>query len=520
MKITEIKNANTDLHLRVTIPSKDLSSEVDRELAKLAKSAKIDGFRVGKVPTSFLKKKYGISLRADAVRNKIVKAISDITKDRKLRVFTDPEIEDIKNEENKDLEFTLKYQLIPEVTMPDFKKISIEKPVLELKDKDIDEQMEKLIGAAKEYKKISKSKAKNGDQVTIDAVGYVDGKAFAGGKLTSHKLVLGSGAFIAGFEDQLIGAKAGDDVSVQVDFPKEYHEKTLAGKPSEFKVKVLEVHNETPAKLDDEFAKKFNFENVEKLREQIEKNVRSSYEEPITTMMKMELFNKLETVLKFDIPKSLLDREISVLERQAPQIDDEEFKTKSQENKEAYFKKLAARRVKLGLMLAEYVKLQKLEIDKTDIQKAVMDQARNFPGRENEIIDFYLKNENALESLKGPILEDKAVKIIFEKEVKLVEKSYTKAKLEKLLEKDNQVHSHEHSHDGYTHTHDHTHNHSHDDHVHDESCKHDHKHDNEYDHDGYTRTHKKDHINNPEISHDHTRDHSDRRDQKKAKPKK
>ena len=216
----------------------------------------------------------------------------------------------------------------------------------------------------------------------------------------------------------------------------------------------------------------------------------------------------------------MLDREISVLERQAPQIDDEEFKTKSQENKEAYFKKLAARRVKLGLMLAEYVKLQKLEIDKTDIQKAVMDQARNFPGRENEIIDFYLKNENALESLKGPILEDKAVKIIFEKEVKLVEKSYTKAKLEKLLEKDNQVHSHEHSHDGYTHTHDHTHNHSHDDHVHDESCNHDHKHDNEYDHDGYTRTHKKDHINNPEISHDHTRDHSDRRDQKKAKPKK
>jgi hypothetical protein len=252
------------------------------------------------------------------------------------------------------------------------------------------------------------------------------------------------------------------------------------------------------------------------LREQIEKNVRSSYEEPITTMMKMELFNKLETVLKLDIPKSLLDREISVLERQAPQIDDEEFKTKSQENKEAYFKKLAARRVKLGLMLAEYVKLQKLEIDKTDIQKAVMDQARNFPGRENEIIDFYLKNENALESLKGPILEDKAVKIIFEKEVKLVEKSYTKAKLEKLLEKDSQVHSHEHSHDGYTHTH----NHSHDDHVHDESCNHDHKHDNEYDHDGYTRTHKKDHINNPEISHDHTRDHSDRRDQKKAKPKK
>ncbi len=520
MKITEIKNDDTDLHVRVTIPSKEVASEVDKELAKLAKDAKIDGFRVGKVPTSFLKKKYGISLRADAVRNKIIKAIGDITKDKNLRAIGDPEVDDIKNEENKDLEFTLKYQLLPEITMPDFKKISIEKPVLELKDKDIDEQMEQLIGASKEYNKISKSKAKKGDQVTIDAVGYVDEKAFAGGKLTAHKLVLGSGAFIPGFEEQLIGAKSGDDVSVKVDFPKEYHEKTLAGKPSEFKVKVLEVHNETPAKLDDEFAKKFNFESLEKLREQIAKNMREVYEEPIETMMKMELFDKLETILKFDVPKVLLDREIGILEKQAPQIDDEEFKTKSQENKEAYFTKLASRRVKLGLMLAEYVKLQNVEIEKADVQKAVMDQARNFPGRENEIIDFYVKNPNALESLKGPILEDKAVKIIFEKEVKLTEKPYNKAKLEKLLGKDNQVHSHEHSHDGYTHTHghthdDHTHKHSHD-HVHDENCKHDH----DYDRDGYSRVHKKDHINNPETSHDHTRDHNDGRDQKKAKPKK
>ncbi|MFK7968350.1 MAG: trigger factor [Rickettsiaceae bacterium] len=472
MKITEIKNDNTDLHVRVTIPSQEVSTEVDQELTKLSKSAKIDGFRVGKVPISFLKKKYDVSLRADAVKNKIIKTISDLTKDRNLKIATDPEVEDIKNEENKDLEFTLKYQLLPEVNMPDFKKISIEKPILELKDKDIDEQLEMLMGASKEYSKISKSKAKKGDQVTIDAVGYVDGKAFDGGKLTSHKLVLGSGSFIPGFEDQLIGAKSGDDVSVKVEFPKEYHEKTLAGKPSEFKVKVLEVHNETPAKLDDEFAKKFNFENVEKLKEQVEKNMRSTYEDPITTMMKMELFDKLEKLLKFDVPKSLIDREVSVLEKQISQIDDEELNTKSQEDKDAYFVKLASRRVKLGLMLAEYVKLQKLDIDKADIQKAVMDQAKNFPGRENEVVDFYLKNTNALESLKGPVLEDKAVKIIFEKEVKLVEKSYSKAKLDKLLEKDNQTELVAHEHD---------------DHVHDENCNH---------------------------------DHSDKKDQKKAKPKK
>ncbi len=455
MNITEIKNDKTDFHAKVIIPSKEISSEIDKELSKLAKSAKIDGFRVGRAPISFLRKKYELSLRTDVVRGQIVKAISDVTKDRNLRVFTDPEVDEIKNEENKDLEFTLKYQLLPEITMPDFKKISIEKPVLDLKDKDIDEQLEKLIDASKEYNKISKAKAKKGDQVTIDAVGYVDGTAFAGGKLTSHKLVLGSGAFIPGFEDQLIGAKAGDDVSVKLDFPKDYHEKTLAGKASEFKVKLLEVHNESRVEPSDEFAKKFNFESLEKLREQIAKNIHGVYEESIKTMMKMELFDKLETMLKFDVPKILLDREIDVLTKQASlQQNSDDPQEQSQQEQQKDLAKLASRRVKLGLMLAEYVKLQKLQIDESDIQKAVISKAQNFPGREGEVIDFYLKNPNAVESLKGVILEDKGVKAIFEKEVNLTEKSYSKAKLEKLLEKNNETYAQEY------------------DHVHDENCNH------------------------------------------------
>lgn len=471
MNITEIKNDKSDFHVKVTIPSKEISSEIEKELARLAKDAKIDGFRVGKVPTSFLEKKYGASLRAKAVKNKIVKAIGEITKDKNLRVLMDPEVEDIIDEENKDLEFTVKYQLFPEITMPDFKNISIEKPILDLKDKDIDEQIEKLVNASKEYKKVSSAKTKKGDQVTIDAIGYVDGKAFAGGKLNSHKLVLGSGVFIPGFEDQLVGAKTGDNVSVKVDFPKDYHEKTLAGKPSEFKVKILEIHNESETTLDDEFAKKFNFENLEKFREQIAKNMQEVYEEPIKTMMKMALFDKLENMLKFDVPTTLLEKEIKILEKQTAEVGDKELEEKSSKNKEAYFTKLALRRVKLGLMLAEYVKIYKLEIDKTDIQKAIMDQAKNFPGRENEIIDFYLKHPKALESLKSSVLEDKAVKTIFEKEVKLLEKSYTKDKLEKLLAKDPNDHLPESNQDDHLHKHPH-------EHTHDESCNHD------YDHEG------------------------------------
>lgn len=497
MKTTELKNDSTDFHVKVTIPAKEIASEIEKELAKLAKTAKLDGFRVGKVPASVLQKKYGLALRSDAVKNKIMKAMSDIAKDKDLRILMDPEVSDLKSEENKDLEFTLKYQLLPEISMPDFKKIAIEKPILEVKDKDIDAQMEQLVGLAKDYTKESKTKAKKGDQVTIDAVGYVDNKAFAGGKLTAHKLVLGSGAFIPGFEDQLIGSKAGDDVSVKVAFPKEYHEKSLAGKPSEFKVQVLAVHSESPAKLDDEFAKKFNFENLAKLKEQVTKNISQSYDEPIETMMKMDLFDKLEGMLKFDIPAALLEREVSILRNQAGQMQDEELDGKSAKEQDAYFTKLASRRVKLGLMLAEYVKLHKLQIEKADINKAVMAQARQFPGRENEVINLYLKNSEALESLKGPILEDKAVRNIFEKEVKLTEKSYTKEKLEKLLEshdeqdygpvmptKKAKAAKHEHE----------------EEHVHGPHCQHEH---------GHVHTHEYEHDNPQALEHAH--DHNRKR---------
>ncbi len=438
MNITELKKTSTDLHVKVNVPVKDIELDIEKELKDLTKTARIDGFRVGKVPASILKKKYGASLRADVVKNKITNAINEVVKDKNLRILTEPEIDDLKNEENKDLEFILKYQLIPEIPMPDFTKISIEKPVLELKDTDIDEEVKKIAELSKDYATETKVKAKQGDQVTIDAVGYVDDKAFEGGKLEGHKLVLGSGTFIPGFEDQLIGCKKDEDVTVNVNFPEYYHEKSLAGKPSEFKVKVLAVHKESPVKIDDDFAKKFNLENLEKLKEQVAKNIHNSYAEQINTLMKMELFDQLEDMMRFDVPEKLLNKEVDILKQQLEGSGDEDFLSKSKAEQEKYCNKLAARRVRVGLMLAEYVRLHNLQIQKDDVSNAIMAQARNFPGREKEIFDFYLKNPDSVESFKGPILEDKAVEEIFKKEIKLKEKSYTKDKLEKFLAQDNE----------------------------------------------------------------------------------
>lgn len=436
MNISELKNDKTEFHAKVTIPVNSITGEIDQELKGIAKTAKMDGFRVGKVPTHILKKKYASSIRADIVRKKINSTIDELIKKNNLNIAMDPAIEDLENEDDKDLAFTLKFELLPEIKLPEFKKISIEKPVMKVSEKDVNEQINRIAEFSKTYEKESKGKAASGDQLTIDAVGYVDGKAFEGGKLEGHKLVLGSNTFIPGFEDQLIGSKAGDDVKVKVTFPEKYHAENLAGKPSEFKVQVKAVHKAITPKIDDEFAKKFKCDMLEKLKEQIKENLSTSYQEPIHILMKMNLFDKLENMLKFEVPKSLIEREVSILEKQSDQFSDLDLNKKSDKEKAEYFEKLAARRVRIGLVLAEYVKQKNLKITEDDIRQAIIAQARNYPGQEKQVIEFYQKDRQALEALKGPILEEKGVKEIFDNEIIINEKSYSKDKLEELLEKE------------------------------------------------------------------------------------
>ena len=436
MKIVELKKDKTEFHAKVAISAKEITGEVDKELKDIAKTAKMDGFRVGKIPAHILKKKYGSSIKADSMRKKINSSVDEIAEKNKLNVAMDPVIEGIRDEDGKDLEFTVKFDLLPEIKLPKFKKISVEKPILKITDKDVDEQIDKIANFSKTYEKESKGKATNGDQLTIDAVGYVDGKAFDGGKLDDHKLVLGSNAFIPGFEDQLIGSKNGDNVKVKVTFPEEYHSKNLAGKPSEFKVKVKAVNKPSNPKIDDEFAKKFKCDTVAKLKEQIKQNFSTSYEKSIHVMMKMNLFDKLEGMLKFDVPKSLIEKEVSILEKQSDQFVDPEISKKSDKEKAEYFEKLASRRVRIGLVLAEYVKQKNLKITEDDVRQAIIAQARNYPGQEQQVIEFYQKDLQALEALKGPILEEKGVKEIFGNEIIINEKTYSRDKLEKLLKKE------------------------------------------------------------------------------------
>lgn len=433
-----IKNEGLDFDVEVKIPDEVIAHKIQKELLELVKKVKLDGFRVGKVPLSVVEKKYGAAVRGDVISHEINHAVDHIIKDNDLDLATDPKIDGLKTESGKAIEFVVKFEKMAKFEIPDFKKISINKPMLTIEDKDIDKHLDKLIESSKEYTKESKGKAAKGDQVTIDAVGYVDGDAFEGGKLEHHKLVLGSKSFIDTFEDQLIGTKTGDELTVEVTFPEKYHAKNLAGKPSKFEVKVLAVHKAEKTEINDEFAKKFGCETVEALRSQISSNIEAESADAIHTTMKMDLFDKLEEVLNFEVASSLLDREYQTLKVQTEQAGnaDESDLSKTKEELETYYKKIAARRVRIGLLLAEYVKIKNLRIDQEDIRNAVMDQAKMFPGREQAVFEYYIKNPKLLDSLKGSILEEKAVRDIFENEVKLVEKKYTQAEFEKLLDQD------------------------------------------------------------------------------------
>ncbi|MFP3018406.1 MAG: trigger factor [Candidatus Tisiphia sp.] len=436
MQVTELKNEGLDFEVKVVLPSSKIANEVQKELASLAKKVKLDGFRVGKVPISIVNKKYKQSVRSDVVNYEINHAVQHVIKDHKLKTVGDPQLENLRNEENEDIEFTLKFELLPDIELPDFKKVKITHPKLVIKEDDVNKQIDKLASISKIYNKESKGKVKKGQEVTIDAMGYVNNEAFEGGKVTDYKLVIGSGTFIEGFEDQLIGSKTGDEVEVNVKFPDDYHMEQVAGQPAKFIVQVKAVYSADEVVVDDEFAKKFNCETLEELCDNISKSIENEYSEPIRTLMKMSLFDQLEKLLMFNVPKSLIDQEISILKSQTEESNsdsDSIFKDKSEAEISEYYNKLVLRRVRIGLMLSEYMKIKNLHIEQKDLVSAIMTQARKFPGQETAIFDFYKKNPNALERLKGPLLEEKTVQHIFDNEVILEEKNYTKEKLEEFL---------------------------------------------------------------------------------------
>lgn len=437
MQVTELKNEGLNLHVKISVPASEISNEVDKSLLNLAKSARIDGFRAGKAPISIIKKRYSDSVKAEIVEKQFKKAVNQIITDRNLDICDVPQVDDVRND-SEGLDFVVKFELMPKVAMPDFSKISIEKPVFDLKDKDVDERLKSIAQASPNFPKESKAKAAMGDQLKINCAGYIEGELIVNSELKDHHIVLGSKSLVDNFEEQLVGRKAGDDALVKVTFPTEYFAKHLAGKNATFEVKILEVRKPISIDIDDEFAKKFHYENLEQMKEGVGANIKNEFDESINTIVKMRLFDQFEDILDFEVPASLVEKEEKVLRQQTEKSQEaaEMFKGKSDAEIAQYYTKLAVRRVRIGLLLAQYIKDYKVSVTGDDIRSSLESQARLF-GTSLEIIwEYYKNNPSALEQLRSSALEDKAVEEIFTK-IKIKEKKYSKDALEKFLEEEN-----------------------------------------------------------------------------------
>lgn len=436
MQVNELKKDKLAREYEVKVDAQTIDKKVDEQLKSISSRVKIPGFRPGHIPAKILKQRYGKSVMGEVLEKTVNSTSSEVIKQKGDRPALQPKIEITSYDEGKDLHYKMSYEVLPEIPAVAFDKIKIEQLTFDIPEKEVTEALGRLAESRKNFKACAATtKAKLGNAVKIDFTGYLNGEAFEGGAATDFTLELGSGQFIPGFEEQLVGTKAGDDVTVKVSFPESYHKADLAGQPTEFKVKVHEVQEAAEATIDDEFAKGFGMESLAKLREAVEGQIRGEYDQVSRTKMKKQLFDQLDSVVKFEAPQTMVELEFNnIWERlqQAKKQGDDESLNKPEDELRAEYTAIAERRVRLGLLLAEIGRSNNIKISQDELSRAVMDHARMFPGQEKQVFEFYRQNPGQLEELRGPILEEKAVDFIIEK----VSPTQKKVSIEELLKDD------------------------------------------------------------------------------------
>jgi trigger factor len=439
MQVTETLKDGLKRGYTITLTAAELDAKVTEKLLEAQPEVEIKGFRKGKVPLPMLKKTFGARVMGDAMQEAIDGAMKDHFEKSGDRPALQPKVEMKGGEswkEGQDVVVEMTYEALPEIPDVDVSKVKLEKLVVKAEDKAVAEALENLAKQAQAFEEKKKgSKAKEGDQVVIDFKGSVDGVPFDGGAGEDYPLVLGSKSFIPGFEDQLIGAKAGDEVSVNVTFPEAYGAKHLAGKAAVFACTVKSVNGPKAAEIDDEMAKKFGAESLEALKAQVAERLEAEYVGAARAVMKRALLDQLDGLVSFDLPPTLVEAEASQIAHQLwhdENPDHHGHDHGSIETTEDH-KKLAERRVRLGLLLAEVGRKEKIEVTDAEMTQAVLNQARQYPGQERAFFEFVQKNQQMQQQLRAPLFEDKVVDHIFAA-AKVTEKTVTKDKLEKAVE--------------------------------------------------------------------------------------
>jgi len=438
MQVTETLNEGLKRGYSISISGQELTDKVEAKLIEAQPTIEMKGFRKGKVPMAMLKKQHGDAVMGEAMQETVDGAMNDHFEKSGDRPAMQPDVQ-MTNKDWKpgdDVEVTLAYECLPNVTAPDFSTLKLEKLVVKTEDGDVDEALKNLAETAQNFEDRKKgSKAKDGDQVVINFLGKVDDVAFEGGAGEDYPLVLGSNSFIPGFEEQLVGAKAGADVVVNVKFPDEYGAENLAGKDAVFECSVNEVKKPVAAEINDELAKKFGAESLDDLKGQISERLGTEYAGAARMVMKRAMMDGLDDMVDFELPPTLVEQEAGQIAHQLwheenPEVqghDHPEIETTDEHTS------LATRRVRLGLLLAEIGKIQEITVTEQEMQQSAMEQARQYPGQEREFFEFLSKNEQMQQQMRAPIFEDKVIDYIAEL-ADVTEKEVSKDDLQKAVE--------------------------------------------------------------------------------------
>ncbi len=419
MQVTETLNEGLKRGYAITVTAAELEEKVNEKLTEAQPEIEMKGFRKGKVPMALLKKQFGQRLMGEAMQESIDGAMNKHFEDSGDRPALQPEVK-MTNEdwkEGDDVNVEMSYEALPEIPELDLKSISVEKLVVKADDAAVQEALGNLAETAQDFKARRKgSKAKDGDQVVMDFVGKVDGEAFEGGSAEDYPLVLGSNSFIPGFEEQLVGVKTEEEKEVTVSFPEDYQAEHLAGKEAVFSCTIKEVKEPVAAEINDDLAQKFGAEDLEALKTQIGERLEAEYAGAARAVMKRAMLDKLDELVSFDLPPSLVDAEA---EQIAHQLWHEENPDVTDHNHDKIeptdeHRKLAERRVRLGLLLAELGRKAEVEVTDAEMTQAIMGQARQYPGQERQFFEFVQQNQQMQQQLRAPIFEDKVIDYIAE----------------------------------------------------------------------------------------------------------
>lgn len=419
MKVTSIKDEGLDKIFRVTIPQSNLNEAIETRLKEVAANAKIDGFRIGKVPIGIIKNRYGTQVKGEVIQKKVSESIKNLFLDKNIKPALQPKV-DFEGEPmgDKDIKFKVSLEILPEIKILQFSNIKLERLIADVKDIEVDKALKEISKGQKSYDTIkTKRKAKKGDAVLIDFKGKIEGEYFKGGSSENHTLELGSGQMVPGFENQIIGMNIKEEKEIEVKFPSDYPNKSLAGKKSIFEIILKNIMTSKQTEIDENLAKNMGFPDLKTLKSSIKKQIESNYNKTSRNRVKRDLLDILSNQYNFEVPKTMLENENKIIwerfeqDRKAGVMDELDKGKKDVELKKEY-KMIAKRRVRLGLLMQEIGSNNNITVTEDEVKNVITQEAKRYPGEENKVVEFYKKTPEALNAVRGPIYEDKVVDYI------------------------------------------------------------------------------------------------------------